>query len=290
MRTFLEKANSRRPEARGQFGFTLLELTISFGIIGLLSVIGFSSFTSYSRRQVLDQSATQVRSAIEEARFNALSKIKPEFCDPAYPLQGYEFELCSGNPDCAGDYQVRAVCTLAPGHTSTRILSRTFPPSVDIIASDNPCTVVRYSVITGYQGNACEIPLSAYSNTRSVEVDAAGSVTVDDTVVGGAFFTPTPTFNPWASPTDIPVATATNTPTPTSVPAFTPTQTPTTTPSPTATMTPTSTMTPTPTVTPQPSCTTCKDQGYTHFCPGFPPFVSASCSNSSQFGMCTYCP
>lgn len=284
---YLEHKKTRH---KSKHGFTLLELTIVFGIIGLLSVIGFSSFTSYSRKQVLDQGATQVRSALEVARFNALSKVKPQICDDRYPLSGYEFMLCDGSdPTCAGDYEVRAQCTPAPGETSTTITSGTLPEAVQLIPSAETCSKISYSVITGYMNSSCEIILSAYTSTRKVVVDNLGNVSVDDTVAGGAFFTPTPTFDPFNTPTPLPQATPTNTPTPTTPIAYTPTPTPqvTNTPTPTPTNIPTPTFTPTPTPAGA-TCATCTGRN-NYLCPGIlwnPPY----CSSSSGWGTCTLCP
>lgn len=230
-----------RKKLKFNAGFTLLEITIAFGIIGILSVVGFSSFTSYSRRQVLDQSATQVRSAIEQAKFNALSKVKPEVCNPNFPISGYTFRLCAEeDATCSGDYEVSALCSPAPGSSHTDILSGDLPASVQLISSEDTCSAITYNILNGYQSGPCEIMLSAYSNSRRVVVDATGGVAVDDTIAGGAFFTPTPTFDQFATPTPIPQPTITNTPTPTTIPVFT--NTPTPTPSPTSTSTPTPTL------------------------------------------------
>lgn len=184
-------SKSHKLKATTSPGFTLLELTIAFGIIGLLSVVGFSSFTSYSRRQILDQSATQVRSAMEQAKFNALSKVKPEVCNPDYPISGYEFRICTDSDvSCEGDYEVSALCTTAPGFTDTEILSGEFPSSVNLVESGDTCTSFVYNILNGYEGESCEVVLSAYSNTRRIVVDATGGIVVDDAVSGGAFFTP----------------------------------------------------------------------------------------------------
>lgn len=274
-----------------QKGFTLLELVIVFGIVGLLSVIGFSSFTSYSRVQVLDQSATQVRSALEQAKFDALSRVKPDVCDVSFPISGYEFKLCDGNdPSCTGDYEVRAICVPGPGQTSTRILSGTLPDSVSLVPSAETCPAITYNILNGYENGACEIILTAYGNTRKVLVDEVGSIAVSDTIAGGAFFTPTPTFDPYSSPTSFPVATATNIPTPSSVPTYfyspTPRPTITNTPTPTPTLpAPTSTPTPTPAGV---TCASCTGRD-NYLCPGL--FGGPSyCSSSSGWGFCTLCP
>lgn len=266
-----------------QKGFTLLELVIVFGIIGIISVIGFSAFTSYSRVQVLDQSATEVRSALEKAKFDALSRVKPEVCDTSYPISGYEFMLCNGtDPSCQGDYEVRALCVPGPGQSSTRILSGTLPDSVAIVQSAETCPAISYNILNGYENGACEIILTAYGNTRKVIVDEVGSIAVSDTISGGAFFTPTPTFDPFASPTSFPLPTATNIPTPTSVPVYYYS------PTPTPTLTPTPTNTPTPTPTTAVTCASCTGRG-NYLCPAVlwnPPY----CSTSSGWGTCTLCP
>lgn len=273
-------------------GFTLLELTIVFGVLGVLTAIGFNSFTSYSRRQVLDQSATQVRSALEASRFNALSKVKPQVCDPAFPISGYEFELCNGNPSCEGDYEVRALCTPVTGK-STTILTSVLPSAVSLHRTTETCGIVTYNIINGFESDPCEIELDAYSNIKRIIVDGSGAILVDDTKSLAATPTLTPTATP-VLPTNTPTPTiATATPTPTVPTGATSTPTITSTNTPTPTLSPTKTPTPTPTVGPSPTpvinCTYCTANGFSHFCPAFlwnPPY----CSTWINWGLCSPCP
>lgn len=161
-------------------GFTLLELVVSFGIIGVLSVIGFASFTAYSRSQILDQAATQVRTALEETKFNSLSRVKPSFCLDTEPISGFEFILCETvDGTCTGDYEVRALCTTTDGNLYGTVLSNSFPAAVQIEVSGQTCEKVPYNILHGFEGEPCQIVLQAYSNKKTISVDGTGNVLVE---------------------------------------------------------------------------------------------------------------
>jgi prepilin-type N-terminal cleavage/methylation domain-containing protein len=49
-------------------GFTLLELLIVIGIIGVISALGFNAFTTYRQTQRLNQTRSEVVVALERAR------------------------------------------------------------------------------------------------------------------------------------------------------------------------------------------------------------------------------
>lgn len=54
-------------------GFTLLELIVVIGLVGIVSRLVYSSFSDLNNRQVLDQEVALVKSYIQKSRMNSLN-------------------------------------------------------------------------------------------------------------------------------------------------------------------------------------------------------------------------
>ena len=162
---------------RSNFGFTLIELLVTFTLISTISGIGFASFVSYSRRQVVVQAAADFKQAIDLARFNALSSVKPAACGANDELSNFKVNVCSNaicqtsgvdyemNVTCAGLEQVYVKKTLPQGVTFSNV-------------PGNPaCATLTFNALTGVaQGLPCEIYINGYGNQVIFSVDSNGHV------------------------------------------------------------------------------------------------------------------
>jgi prepilin-type N-terminal cleavage/methylation domain-containing protein len=88
--------------------YTLIEILIVIGIIGLLMSIGILQYRDYSRRQSLTSAARNLVSGLTLAQENALSGKKPALCTS---LNGYRVKTATPT---ANSYTTCAVCNVTP--------------------------------------------------------------------------------------------------------------------------------------------------------------------------------
>lgn len=81
-------------------GFSLIEILVVVTALILISGFGFTTLVFTQRRQVVDQSALDIKQFIERAKYNSLSRVKP--ADNKFPVQclekipyGYELDITS---------------------------------------------------------------------------------------------------------------------------------------------------------------------------------------------------
>ncbi len=160
-------------------GFTILELLVVFSLIAVVSGVGFISFVSYSRKQILVQAKSDVKQAVELARFNALSNVKPAACG-SDSLTSYTVKFCT-NLNCLGisgtingqSYIVRVSC----GAQNPLVLSKTLPQNVTFLDGDSSprCQdVVFNSVNPVVSGGPCYLKISATSGYLTFSIDSQG--------------------------------------------------------------------------------------------------------------------
>lgn len=96
-------------------GYTLIELLVGISVIGIIFGIGFASYREFSRRQVLAQAASNLRSNLRLAQQKALAGEKPTGCTET--LLGYTVSVTSSS------YSVYADCTTQDPPAETRNFS-----------------------------------------------------------------------------------------------------------------------------------------------------------------------
>ncbi len=158
-------------------GFTLIELLATFTLISIVSGLGFASFMSYSRRQVVVQAAADLKQIIDLARSNALSRVKPATCNMNEGLSNYKINFCL-NSACQTsqvDYEMSATCAGLEEVQTTRKLPQNVTFS-NVSGSPN-CAALTFDVITkAVSGAPCEIFVNGYGNQIKVSADSNGHV------------------------------------------------------------------------------------------------------------------
>lgn len=209
------------------FGFTLIELLVVLAITGVLSAIGFSSFQTYQKQQVLIAGVRSLSSDLHAAEEYAVSGNKPTSCvnaanpaDPKYILNSYQFKVTSPTT-----YEIDANCIINNVPTTVVIKTVTMATGLTINAANlNPIIfktlaqgtnistgqLANVLVIQGSTGYTHTLSLGENGNIQDIGLSQSATSTPGPTGTG----TPTPTPTP--TPTGIP--TPTPTPTPTSTP------------------------------------------------------------------------
>lgn len=149
-------------------GYTLVEILVALGIIGLLFGFGFVSFRDYSRRQELNGTADSVRANLRLAQSSAISGEKPDDPDCSSPnvLTGYSFDVISES-----EYKIEANCIGAAANL-VEINSYTLPSDITISTpSPNP---IIFKVLG--QGN--NIPIGTNTTLTLTQSGTGNSVSV----------------------------------------------------------------------------------------------------------------
>lgn len=157
-------------------GFSIIELLVAFSMVSVLSTIGYVAFVSYSKRQIIVQTAANVKQAVDLARFNAASSVKQPSVCVADELYSYKLNFCLNVPSCApASYEMVAIC----GSREEVLESKVFPENVAAsnVPGSNNCSTIIFDLISGNsQGLPCEMYINGYGNQNKVSIDSIGHV------------------------------------------------------------------------------------------------------------------
>ena len=121
-------------------GFTLIELITAITIMALLSTVGIASFVNYSRSQQVFTATQNVVTALQLAKANASSQVKPASC-ASETLSGYHVSIdANGNT-----YALEAVC----GESVDVSSRKTHPLGQSVMFSPGGTQTVFFRTVTG---------------------------------------------------------------------------------------------------------------------------------------------
>lgn len=139
-------------------GFTLIEILVAIAIIALVSLVGYTSYRDFARRQTLENAYNQLRVELNLARQLALSGEKPQTCIARnVSLVGYSVSLGGST------ISVSAVCE----SSSSLPPSRTFNLPAGITVSGGQFTFLVLGRGTDPSGNLT-ITLTQGSSGRTI--------------------------------------------------------------------------------------------------------------------------
>ncbi|MBI2030999.1 MAG: GspH/FimT family pseudopilin [Candidatus Levybacteria bacterium] len=140
-------------------GFTLIELTIIFSVIAILSVIGLSISIDYNRSQVLNAAYEELKTTLNTAKSRALSQNKP--CTGT--VIGHQVYIAGTT-----QYRLQAVC-------SVDTISKSFNLPRDLSFTSPIPATVSFPVLTGGSSGGT-ITITGYNKSKTVTVDTAGNI------------------------------------------------------------------------------------------------------------------
>lgn len=188
-------------------GFTLIELLVVVSIIAIISSFGFAGMVTYSRRQAVEQGAADVKTAIEKTKFMAVSRVKPELCEPN-PVADYHLHVCVMG-GCGSDppppvmlqreYQTWVDADIGggvingcgpPAYSRGRL-----PQNVIFDVGNSTCgetigflplssTLHSNPIVPGppsFPPGGCQIAIRGYNIIKYICINSSGHVTVQDT-------------------------------------------------------------------------------------------------------------
>lgn len=162
-------------------GFTLIELMVVFSMGIVISAVGFASFSSYSKKQTVEQAASDLKQTIEKTKYNSTNGVKPDKCG-SDPLQYYTFYLDS----TSRKYGINCEDPAPP----TPYFEKKLPSGLSFsnyssCQASPVCTSIRFYTLSGkvavFSGTTpvtkCDIVISGNDNCVKLTVDEDGNVT-----------------------------------------------------------------------------------------------------------------
>lgn len=172
-------------------GFTIIELLIVISIMGIMGGVGFAAYSTFNGVQTLEQAALNMKSGIDEAKFSAISRVKPSACTGRV-LDGYQAVICAGGNQCTNSanlYEVKAVCVAAGVATTPLTGSKLRPNSLAVNIGSIDCgpvtnnNTILFNSQTGASNTMCKIVLTENEtgSTRTLCVSNGGGVFIKNT-------------------------------------------------------------------------------------------------------------
>ncbi len=163
-------------------GFTVIELLVVFSLTAVVSSLGIVSFVSYSRTQQLVQSANQTKLLIQEAKFSALSSVKPSNtpdgsasnCTSGVSLLGYRVTVNEGT----GNLDLSLLCS---NGQATAIKTIELPNSLSFDQVLTTCTHISFDALTSQATGSplpCDIVITGFSMEKTVSIDLGGNIAI----------------------------------------------------------------------------------------------------------------
>jgi Tfp pilus assembly protein PilE len=177
------KLQTTNHRLRKSLGLTLIEILVVFTVASILAGIGIASFVTYSRSQQINQSASNIKLLVNEAKFNSLSVVKSatneqgqEISCGAQSLVGYRIDVVSQS-----QITLTQVCDeVTPPNRTLKTL--TLPDNVVVTSAlpSQDCLQILFSSLTSAaSGVPCSIEISGFGQAKTVEVDTAGNASVN---------------------------------------------------------------------------------------------------------------
>lgn len=177
-----------------QKGFTLVELIVVFSIIAVISAMSFTAYVSFSRQQILLDTADNIKTMLYTARSQSISQAnKPNQCNSGSSCQcptgqqfsGYQVVFCcpiGGGVKCpsncisndtAEHYELQISCS-----GNTYLVDKADFPSKNITVNGSSSTTrsVMFQPLSGLVTGAGNVVVNGYNQTKTISVSQTGVI------------------------------------------------------------------------------------------------------------------
>ena len=169
-------------EGKKENGFTIIELLVVFSLMAFITSLGIVSFVSYSRAQSITQSVNQAKLIIQEAKFNALSSVKPSKTPDGTiidcsvgTLTGYQVAVVLAT----GELKLFLLCS----SSAQPIFLKTVKLADNITFESilTTCTIINFDSLTSQASGSplpCDLVIKGYNMQKKLTIDLGGNITV----------------------------------------------------------------------------------------------------------------
>lgn len=153
-------------------GFTVIEILVVISVMGILTVLGITSFSRYNDAQIVLSAAHDVESVLNQAKSRALSQVKETPPCNNSALIKYEVQMVLVPPP-ANKYRLRIHCALGDTDIYERILPR------DITFKSGTTPSFSFPILTGGVAAAGQVVIGpAVGPTKRIVVDSFGGIKI----------------------------------------------------------------------------------------------------------------
>ena len=146
-----------------QKGFTLVELMVVFGIIGILTSMGIASYSAYNATQIMKTTRSEIVNMLSTAKSRSISHVKPPECGTA-SLSGYKVSFTNNT------YSMAVICEV----NEFTIQSKQLPTTV-VFDSGTPSSIT-FQLSTGITSTDSVISFTGYGDTLKIAVGTTGTI------------------------------------------------------------------------------------------------------------------
>jgi len=147
-------------------GFTLIEILVVFSLIGILTALGFASYSAFNGEQALSSSASDVATMLSSAKSHALTQVVPNSCG-TNSITGYQVSISTTTQQ----YILSVVCGSSYALTTNKLQSQ-------VTFGGSSTTSVFFNMSTGTVTAPATIIVNGYGKTKTIRVSSTGIISV----------------------------------------------------------------------------------------------------------------
>lgn len=156
------------PTSHFRRGFTLIELLVVFAVVGILTSVGITSYSSYNSTQLMKSTQSDVANMLSTAKSRSISQVKPPECE-GLSLEGYQVRFTVPGTQ----YVLQVRCS---GNTYD-LQTRNLPSNVSF--ESGSLELVPFALSTGTVATPGSITISGFDASKRILIEGTGNIRIE---------------------------------------------------------------------------------------------------------------